>query len=1142
MRTLLPASVLLLAACAAASAQAPFVRQVYSCYTSDMTFQELACAGVTYVSHVGPRKETADEAHRWGIKVMPYVSLYKVIDTRLDPGYLKEPFWKEVDLAQHPTWALFRPDGKVRLPFDDPEYPKGIFQSCCNQAGIADAYVRGVENVLAAGNDGVFVDNVHPFPRCHGPELGLHQHLDPAQDNTAMYKAALMRVFQAVKAHGPAFMVMLNSGGPSHAYAAHGDSLMWESFVFRWPVSTWKDDLAGRCRMDDWPAVLRACKKWEGFTAAGGSIAPLTYLPIRDLEKPHAYLAYVCAKLCGFQQWTGTAVSRQDILRQLYRTDLGMPAGALETGGPLYCRLYEKGIVVGNPAATPTRASVPWPLKDTQVMDLYTGEAVPVQAGRMDLELPADSGRVYVSRAAYLANVMGEAAGMAQSCALHLEKAAQRDDEADARLRECLAAFKAAGACLQNVRKRGVPVDEAARRQIARLPDLLKSDLAAPKGAVTVESRLLKGEVPAADLPELFKAPGKAPFAAQAGEGDVRLRSGGAEFLFRNEGKGVTISLGEKAVTLWVGADHAQHGWMHARAVKAAKLVKDTAQEKSVEFTLSLYGSKSGQDVPGFDVAVRATIRAGIPAISLHSALRNHTEKPVPAYWFWCLPARYHTFPGGKSIEPKEWGEVKEQAWDYLHAKEDGGGGLVLADFSGLGYGQGQANPRATPHNQTIPAGGEMPVRFTANVVAGPAAFDGFLGRRRQWYVQYASLAASVVTGVRAAVDAPAQAVPGATLSVRVKAAGPRASQLAAPHLALRAQVGERELVVTPGEGAGAFTVQVPADLPVGRTVELHASLRGSAGGVPITFHDFAGVPVKPAVEILDLAQAPAGGPGPALVARVRSNLGTPLPITVRVAVAGLAEAPAVAADAPADGQPAQVVIPLPAGAAAPNAALKARLAVSFAVDGRAQTLEEEREVALVPSADCQTAANPPAVDGSLEDRAWKFATQLAGFVDHESGRPAKAQTTCSVMFDDQFLYLGFSCPQEMARLKASARPDAQGLNPETPQDDSVEIYVDPRRPGVPHFRLCLNTLGSAKSSAAGGWAAAVRKDADRWSIELRIPFRLIGATPKTGEVWGLNVCRNDQATPQFSSWSWTQGAYDRPARFGNLRFRTGGH
>jgi hypothetical protein len=124
-----------------------------------------------------------------------------------------------------------------------------------------------------------------------------------------------------------------------------------------------------------------------------------------------------------------------------------------------------------------------------------------------------------------------------------------------------------------------------------------------------------------------------------------------------------------------------------------------------------------------------------------------------------------------------------------------------------------------------------------------------------------------------------------------------------------------------------------------------------------------------------------------------------------------------------------------------------------------------------------------------------------------------------------------------MSHLTANAKPDEHGLNPAAVTDDSVEIYVDPRRPGLGFFRLALNSLGAAKSSHDGGWEVATEVGEAGWTVEVRIPFDLIGARPDRGEVWGFNACRNDKGSGQASAWSCTRGGYAKPERFGGLMF-----
>jgi hypothetical protein len=46
-----------------------------------MTLQKLASGGVTMVVPELNTQQYFDEAHQWGIKVLPYISLYKVLDS-----------------------------------------------------------------------------------------------------------------------------------------------------------------------------------------------------------------------------------------------------------------------------------------------------------------------------------------------------------------------------------------------------------------------------------------------------------------------------------------------------------------------------------------------------------------------------------------------------------------------------------------------------------------------------------------------------------------------------------------------------------------------------------------------------------------------------------------------------------------------------------------------------------------------------------------------------------------------------------------------------------------------------------------------------------------------------------------------------
>jgi hypothetical protein len=464
-------------------------REQYSCYTSGMTLQELASGGVTVLSHTPTTKEYCDEARRWGIKVCPYVSLYKVADPSKavddDPATRGSPFWKAVDASKHPEWFLRREDGQIRRPFDQAEYPANVQQSCCNHRSLIAAYERGVRNVMDLGAGGVFVDNVHPYSKCFGPQLGLHSHDWPDKGNIECYRMALRRVYEAVKSYGKDRVVILNSGGPSTEYVSYGDTLMWESFIWRSAFDGDKDPLVKSRRWEPrtWTDLLAAYSRWRPFVEKGASIAPLTYLPDSASEAENAFFAYAAARLAGFDQWTGTCVRRRDILRRLYRIRTGPASGEIvEADGAAY-RQFQNALIVCNHSARTVEVKAPVPSgRGTGWVELFNANELPAADGHVTLSLPAESGRVVVSRADALDNLLREVEGQALAARLHLEQQTDnRNDSSVATLREELKDVEVQAASLRKSvpgTSFPTPTDRETLARLKRIAPIAPSPLA----------------------------------------------------------------------------------------------------------------------------------------------------------------------------------------------------------------------------------------------------------------------------------------------------------------------------------------------------------------------------------------------------------------------------------------------------------------------------------------------------------------------------------------------------------------------------------------------------------------------------------------------------------------------------------------
>lgn len=411
----------------------------YCCFMSGMTLQELASGGVTVLSHVPATRQFCKEARRWGIKACPYVSLYKVIDsTKAGSGdendrgahlcgepFLSSPFWKEVDASKHPEWFLRREDGGIRRPFNMAEYPAAFEQSCCNHRSLMAAYERGVRNVMELGAGGVFIDNVNPYPKCFGHELGLHAHDWPDKNNVECFKMALRRVCNAVKSYGKDRVVIINPGYPRDYHPYFGDCTLWESFVWRSPAADDGAPLTAARRVEPltWERLLALRPRWRPLGEQGPPLAPLTYLPDPETEAQNAFFAYAMARLAGFDQWTAVCLKRRDILRRLYRVDTGPAISeAVEVDGAVY-RSFQKALIVCNPSKQTVEVRIAPPLGlGAEPVDLFEVRKTPLSEGRIAISLPPESGRVVVPRADALDNLLREVEGQTLAALLYFQK------------------------------------------------------------------------------------------------------------------------------------------------------------------------------------------------------------------------------------------------------------------------------------------------------------------------------------------------------------------------------------------------------------------------------------------------------------------------------------------------------------------------------------------------------------------------------------------------------------------------------------------------------------------------------------------------------------------------------------------------
>jgi hypothetical protein len=215
-----------------------------------------------------------------------------------------------------------------------------------------------------------------------------------------------------------------------------------------------------------------------------------------------------------------------------------------------------------------------------------------------------------------------------------------------------------------------------------------------------------------------------------------------------------------------------------------------------------------------------------------------------------------------------------------------------------------------------------------------------------------------------------------------------------------------------------------------------------------------------------------------------------------------------------------------------------------------------------VPTYVCQRAVGKIQVDGKLGEASWRLAKPTTRFVFPWPDQPGdKQKTTVQLVWDDEALYVGYTCRDTDITGVYTRRDDP------TYKDDCVEVFLDvaPDKTdfyygfemncrGVMYdyfmcWPLCILNRFNCK-----GWRLATHidgtlndsSDTDRgWTLEVRTPFAnfegLRKDPPKDGERWRMQMNRWDGKDKRALS-EWTPSGKSepdphRPAGFGVLEF-----
>lgn len=212
-------------------------------------------------------------------------------------------------------------------------------------------------------------------------------------------------------------------------------------------------------------------------------------------------------------------------------------------------------------------------------------------------------------------------------------------------------------------------------------------------------------------------------------------------------------------------------------------------------------------------------------------------------------------------------------------------------------------------------------------------------------------------------------------------------------------------------------------------------------------------------------------------------------------------------------------------------------------------------------TAACPRVAEPPKLDGKLDDPCWKDAKPITDFAAFWLNEP-RAGTKAMLAWDDEALY--YAAEMDDAELRSSGR----ARNDHLWEGDVFEMFLKPSdAPAYYEFqanpRAVVFEVAFPKRAPLGhpfheepalGHAAAVALrgtldkpgDVDEgWAVEGRIPwtaFAPTGGRPEVGDAWRFALCRYDHGPEGtrpvlMSSAPLTKPSFHRYEDYGTLRF-----
>ena len=190
-----------------------------------------------------------------------------------------------------------------------------------------------------------------------------------------------------------------------------------------------------------------------------------------------------------------------------------------------------------------------------------------------------------------------------------------------------------------------------------------------------------------------------------------------------------------------------------------------------------------------------------------------------------------------------------------------------------------------------------------------------------------------------------------------------------------------------------------------------------------------------------------------------------------------------------------------------------------------------QSEAIPIPSLSIQKTSGDIQLDGRIDESAWSDATIATDFwvqapVDD---RRAIKKTEVRVLYDERNIYVSAVCWDDDDYVIQTLKRDGFGSS------DDFAVLFDPVGQKTTGYGFGVNAMGaqteallisSEGGDAAGNdeswdnkWFSAVSREADRWTVEMAIPFKSLRYKDAKAQ-WAINFIRIDPGANETHVWS----------------------